>query len=393
MHITAKPKSFNCNLKCKYCFYLEKENYFEDAKLMNDNVLEEFIKNYIRISGDDVFFTWQGGEPTLAGLPFFEKVIQFQDKYKGNKKICNSLQTNGILINKKWCKFLKRHNFLIGISIDGTQEMHDHYRVNNANHGTFTRVINAINLFKENDIEFNTLTVINDVNVQHPLLIYRFLKKIGSTHLQFIELLETKDVNDDYIPIWMGGEKSPDFMPFSSPSVAFGNFMKTIFREWIEKDVGTIYVRQFETFISRFVGNGHSVCIFQPSCGDNLALEANGDIYECDHYVYPTHKLGNINNLLFHSFHGKKVDNAKQNLSDSCLKCLYKDMCNGGCPKHRITNADGQTVSYFCEGYKILFGEITPYMNAFRELINKDIPPYKIMPLVPQIRQYLENNQ
>lgn len=390
MHITAKPTSFHCNLKCNYCFYLEKETYFEEANYMNDSTLDEFIKSYITVSGNEVYFTWQGGEPTMAGLPFFEKVITLQNKYKGNKTVFNSLQTNGILINDKWCEFLKENNFLIGISIDGPKEIHDAYRVTNSGRGTFDKVMDAINLFKKHGIEFNTLTVVNDINSKKPHTVYNFLKSIGSTHIQFIELLETKHVNDDYIPIWMDGDvKDTEVMGFSSPSADYGVFMKEVFREWVAKDVGVIYVRQFETFVSRFVGNGHSICTFQPDCGDNLALESNGELYECDHYVYPTHRLGTINDQMFPSFHGKKVDSAKQNLSQECLKCMYKDMCNGGCPKHRITNHEGNAVSYFCEGYKIFFREITPYMNTFRELINRNVPPYHIMKLVPQIRQHL----
>ena len=390
MHITAKPTSFNCNLKCKYCFYLEKENYYQDAKLMDLETLEEFIKSYIIISSNEVYFTWQGGEPTLAGLTYFEKVIELQEKYKGNKTIKNSIQTNGVLINEKWCLFLHKHNFLVGISIDGPKEIHDKYRVNNANRGTFDKVMNAINLFKKHKVDFNTLTVINNINVQQPLVVYNFLKDIGSTHIQFIELLETRELDDNFIPIWMSDDVSnADVMDFSSPSVSYGRFMKTVFRTWVEKDVGTIYIRQFETFLNRFAGNKHTVCIFQETCGDNLVIESNGDIYECDHYVYPTHYIGSVHSQLLPSYHGNKVDSAKQQLSDKCKKCMYLEICNGGCPKHRIIKTSTGNVSYFCDGYKIFFAEITPYMNAMRQLITDGVPAYHIMQFVPQIRKNL----
>ncbi|EHF8098349.1 radical SAM protein, partial [Shigella flexneri] len=188
MHVTAKPSSFQCNLKCDYCFYLEKESQFTHEKWMDDSTLKEFIKQYIEASGNQVYFTWQGGEPTLAGLDFFRKVIHYQQRYAGQKRIFNTLQTNGILLNNEWCAFLKEHEFLVGISIDGPQELHDRYRRSNSGNGTFAKVIAAIERLKSYQVEFNTLTVINNVNVHYPLEVYHFLKSIGSKHMQFIEL-------------------------------------------------------------------------------------------------------------------------------------------------------------------------------------------------------------
>ena len=198
MHVTAKPSSFQCNLKCDYCFYLEKESQFTHEKWMDDSTLKEFIKQYIAASGNQVYFTWQGGEPTLAGLDFFRKVIHYQQRYAGQKRIFNALQTNGILLNNEWCAFLKEHEFLVGISIDGPQELHDRYRRSNSGNGTFTKVIAAIERLKSYQVEFNTLTVINNVNVHYPLEVYHFLKSIGSKHMQFIELLETGTPNIDF---------------------------------------------------------------------------------------------------------------------------------------------------------------------------------------------------
>ena len=198
MHVTAKPSCFQCNLKCDYCFYLEKESQFTHEKWMDDSTLKEFIKQYIAASGNQVYFTWQGGEPTLAGLDFFRKVIHYQQRYAGQKRIFNALQTNGILLNNEWCAFLKEHEFLVGISIDGPQELHDRYRRSNSGNGTFAKVIAAIERLKSYQVEFNTLTVINNVNVHYPLEVYHFLKSIGSKHMQFIELLETGTPNIDF---------------------------------------------------------------------------------------------------------------------------------------------------------------------------------------------------
>lgn len=289
MHVTAKPSSFQCNLKCDYCFYLEKESQFTHEKWMDDSTLKEFIKQYIAASGNQVYFTWQGGEPTLAGLDFFRKVIHYQQRYAGQKRIFNALQTNGILLNNEWCAFLKEHEFLVGISIDGPQELHDRYRRSNSGNGTFAKVIAAIERLKSYQIEFNTLTVINNINVHYPLEVYHFLKSIGSKHMQFIELLETGTPNIDF-----SGHSENTFriIDFSVPPTAYGKFMSTIFMQWVKNDVGEIFIRQFESFVSRFLGNGHTSCIFQESCKDNLVVESNGDIYECDHFVYPQYKIG-----------------------------------------------------------------------------------------------------
>lgn len=219
MHVTAKPSSFQCNLKCDYCFYLEKESQFTHEKWMDDSTLKEFIKQYIAASGNQVYFTWQGGEPTLAGLDFFRKVIHYQQRYAGQKRIFNALQTNGILLNNEWCAFLKEHEFLVGISIDGPQELHDRYRRSNSGNGTFAKVIAAIERLKSYQVEFNTLTVINNVNVHYPLEVYHFLKSIGSKHMQFIELLETGTPNIDF-----SGHSENTFriIDFSVPPTAYG---------------------------------------------------------------------------------------------------------------------------------------------------------------------------
>lgn len=385
MHVTAKPSSFQCNLKCDYCFYLEKESQFTHEKWMDDSTLKEFIKQYIAASGNQVYFTWQGGEPTLAGLDFFRKVIHYQQRYAGQKRIFNALQTNGILLNNEWCSFLKEHEFLVGISIDGPQELHDRYRRSNSGNGTFAKVIAAIERLKSYQVEFNTLTVINNVNVHYPLEVYHFLKSIGSKHMQFIELLETGTPNIDF-----SGHSENTFriIDFSVPPTAYGKFMSTIFMQWVKNDVGEIFIRQFESFVSRFLGNGHTSCIFQESCKDNLVVESNGDIYECDHFVYPQYKIGNINKSELKTMNSVQLTAQKKRISAKCQQCAYKPICNGGCPKHRITKVNNETVSYFCEGYKILFSTMVPYMNAMVELAKNRVPLYHIMDVAKQ----MENN-
>ncbi|HFK3187202.1 TPA: fimbrial protein [Escherichia coli] len=235
------------------------------------------------------------------------------------------------------------------------------------------------------EVEFNTLTVINNVNVHYPLEVYHFLKSIGSKHMQFIELLETGTPNIDF-----SGHSENTFriIDFSVPPTAYGKFMSTIFMQWVKNDVGEIFIRQFESFVSRFLGNGHTSCIFQESCKDNLVVESNGDIYECDHFVYPQYKIGNINKSELKTMNSVQLTAQKKRISAKCLKCAYKPICNGGCPKHRITKVNNETVSYFCEGYKILFSTMVPYMNAMVELAKNRVPLYHIMDVAKQ----MENN-
>ncbi|EPY9526411.1 anaerobic sulfatase maturase [Proteus mirabilis] len=382
MHFTIKPTSFQCNIKCDYCFYLEKEHVFEHKNWMSDQVLDSFIKKYIESTqSSDVYFTWQGGEPTMAGIDFFRRAIELQEKYKGNKKIHNALQTNGLLVNDEWCVFFKKYSFLIGISIDGPERMHNQYRKTNSGKGTFKKVINAIELFKKYKIEFNTLTVINNFNVSYPMEVYSFLKEIGSKHIQFIELLETVVPNDEF-----KGDIKFDIINFSVPAKGYGKFMTEIFKYWVRNDIGNIFIRQFESFISCVLGNGHSSCIFQPVCHDNFVIESNGDIYECDHFVYPKFKVTNIKEDIS-GISTPKLSSEKSNLPKECMTCNYKPICNGGCPKHRINKATNANISYFCEGYKYLFSNIVPYLNAMVSLKKSNIPLHNISLISDEIEK------
>ncbi|HBQ3847460.1 TPA: anaerobic sulfatase maturase [Salmonella enterica subsp. enterica serovar Senftenberg] len=382
MHITAKPTSYQCNLKCDYCFYLDKEAQFSYQPKMEDSTLKAFIENYIKSSGEMVNFTWQGGEPTLAGLDYFRQAVAFQQEFAGSKKINNALQTNGILLDDEWCRFLKQHEFLVGISIDGPEHLHNRYRVSGSGKGTFEKVMKAINRLREHQVEFNTLTVINNDNVYYPLEVYDFLKQIGSRHMQFIELLETSEPNINF------RQSADEFrlIDFSVPPGKYGKFMSEIFKVWVKKDVGTIFVRQFESTISRVLGNGHTSCIFQEACRNNFVVEANGDIYECDHFVWPDYKIGNVFNEPLDSLESTQLTAQKQVLAKECQTCMYRPLCNGGCPKHRISKGTGAKISYFCQGYKEMFGTMTPYLNAFVELARHGIPLDNIMLINDKIK-------
>ena len=394
-HLMAKPTSYQCNLDCDYCFYLEKERFFnqrakdngkEKIRAMSDEVLRNYVKQYIASQDVPVIdFTWQGGEPTTAGLDFFKRAIAYQKKFAGDKQITNSLQTNGVLLNDEWCAFLKEHNFLVGLSIDGPEEMHDHYRVSQGGKPTFQRVVKAIECMKKHGVEFNTLTVVNDVNVEHPLKVYNFLKEIGSTFIQFIPVVEQIEVDvDNPMLIFPKAKSEKKLMPFTARQGKFGDFMIAVFDEWVRKDVGKVYVQMFDNALATWIGQPANLCIFREECGSALVVERNGDIYSCDHYVYPKYKLGNITDKNVHKVATQKSQEKfgkdKANVGEICEKCEYRFACNGGCPKHRIhPNTDGTSQNYLCSSYKKLFKHMDPYMKYMANELQNRRPPAYVM--------------
>ena len=403
MHFTIKPVSYRCNLHCDYCFYLPKGNSGQlppGPKVMSDEVLEAFIASYIAACpGDTVYFTWQGGEPLLAGLDFYRKAFALQAQYAGGKKVENAVQTNGTLINEEWCQLFKEHQVLLGVSIDGPQELHDAWRKNSRGVGSFDEVMAGIELLKRYGIPFNTLTCINAVNYTKPLEVYHFLKSLGSTYWQFSEVVETTPEQEQMG--WALGNYQ--VKPFSLPSDAYGTFMLPLFKQWVRHDVGRIVVRQFESLIACVLGLGHHSCVWEERCPDNFVLEANGDIYECDQTVYPGYKLGNILELGpkckhdgivrdsgLAALHAQHLTACKQQLSAQCQACPYLPLCHGGCVKHRIDQGEGAVQSYFCAGYQDFFAGITPYLNVMVHLENNKVPYTAIVGLVDQIEAALK---
>lgn len=379
-HLMCKPTSYECNLKCDYCFYLEKEKMYKENKdqlRMSDKVLQEYIKQYIDSQDSSVVeFAWQGGEPTLCGLPYFERIIQYQKQYAQGKKICNTLQTNGVLINKKWCDFFIKNDFLIGISIDGLIHHHNKYRLTTSNKGSFDKVKSTIELFNKMKVEYNTLTVINNNNVNDAVIIYKFLKSIGSKFHQYIPIIESSELRfkdneviTKFIPC---GKK---ILPFSVSRTGYGKFMINIFDEWIKKDVGNIYIQLFDATLISLAGYPASMCTFSKECGQALIIERNGDIYPCDHYVYPEFKMGNIMNsdiqTIFNSAKQVEFGLAKSHLSIKCKACKFLFICNGGCIKHRIDKLkNGDAQNYLCESYYNYFSHVKIYMDYMLNELN-----------------------
>lgn len=396
-HIMTKPVGSICNLDCKYCYYLEKEKLYPATEnfRMPEPVLEEYIRQYIASqSVPEISFAWQGGEPTLLGVDFFRKAVDFQQKHAGGKKISNALQTNGVLLDDEWCEFFTANGFLIGLSVDGPRELHDRYRVDKGQKPTFERVMAGLAMLKKHQTEFNTLTVVNRANSQKPLEVYRFLKEIGSGYMQFIPLVErkpdtgAKSLGLDYSEPPLSGQWSPS-EPVTSWSVEsrqYGEFLVKIFDEWVRQDVGKYFVQMFDVALGSWMGMGASLCVFAETCGNALVLEHNGDLFSCDHYVYPRYKLGNVMNTSL----GEMVNSPDQRrfgtdklttLPKYCRECDVKFACNGECPKHRfIRTIDGEPgLNYLCAGYKRFFHHVDPYMRRMSELLRRGQPAALIM--------------
>lgn len=382
-NIMAKPSGPICNMDCKYCFYLEKENLYPGSSdfKMSEDILEQLIKQKIEAHKiDQVGFAWQGGEPTLMGVDFFRKAVELQKKYANGKQISNAFQTNGILLDDEWCDFFRENNFLIGISIDGPEKIHDAYRVNKGNQGTFSKVIRGVEYLKKHKVDFNTLTVVHRNNADQPLEIYKFLKEVGSGYMQFIPIVERKtNFNTPTgLELVLPSYKEAEVTDWSVLPEQYGNFLCVIFDEWVRHDVGKYFVQIFDVALQSWVGITQSLCVFRETCGDAMIIEHNGDIYSCDHFVYPENKLGNIledplESLVNSEQQFKFGDDKVSTLPGYCLDCEVRFACNGECPKHRfIKTPDGEEgLNYLCASYKRFFNHIDPYMKYMASELKK----------------------
>ncbi|BDD07373.1 anaerobic sulfatase maturase [Aureibacter tunicatorum] len=398
-NVLAKTIGPVCNLDCDYCYYLEKENIYAENKKavqfkMPESTLELYIKKYLEdqpAEAKEVLFTWHGGEPTLMGLAYYERIVELQNKHnKASKKISNSLQTNGVLINDNWARFFAKENWLIGLSIDGPEDLHNAYRPNKGGKGSFSKVMNAVNLFKKHEVRFNTLTVIHDKNVKHPKRVYEFLKGIGSSFLQFLPVQEqiAEDENETLPLVHQKYKKKTYITKESVAPVDYGNFLIGVFDLWLERDVGSVFVQHFDLALEAWCGYNPNMCVFAKHCGDALAIEHNGDVYSCDHFVYPEYKLGNVNDSSFQSLlklpAQERFGYDKYNsLPLQCRECEFRFACNGECPKNRFgVVKNGEKVAYLCEAYRMYFTHISPYMEVMKKLLDMQRPPADIMDLI-----------
>ena len=391
-HVLAKPIGPICNLDCKYCFYLEKESLYPQVEkwAMREEVLESYIRQYIEAHDTLVVnFAWQGGEPTLLGVDFFRRVVELEQRYANGKQIANAFQTNGVLLNDAWAEFFLEHQFLIGISIDGPRELHDAYRVDKGGQPTFDRVMGGMEILQRHKVDFNTLTTVHRANADSPLEVYRFLRDNGSGYMQFIPIVEriAHQVTEEGLRLI-----SPDFAgpakvaPWSVEPRQFGRFLCTIFDEWVRRDVGRTFVQLFDISLELWSGMEASLCIFRKTCGAALAIEHSGDLYSCDHFVYPENRLGNIMEAplvsLVASAQQQEFGEAKEStLPRYCRECDVRFACNGECPKHRfLTTPDGEPgLNYLCAGYKMFFHHIDPYMRFMAAELAAQRAPANVM--------------
>jgi uncharacterized protein len=391
-HVMAKPAGPTCNLGCKYCFYLEKEQLYPKNSnwRMSDEVLETYVRQYIEAQNAPIItFAWQGGEPTLLGVDYFRKIVALQKKYANGKRTDNALQTNGVLLDDEWGEFLAENKFLVGLSIDGPRELHDRYRVDKGGQPTFDKVTRGLGYLKKHQVEFNTLTVVQRHNSYHPLEVYRFLKEIGSRFMQFIPIVERiADTNASggttfAVP---GVSESARVSSWSVEPLQYGRFLNSIFDAWVRSDVGCYFVQMFDIALESWLGMEPGLCVFRKTCGDATVIEHNGDLYSCDHYVYPQNKLGNVLedplSVLVSSHQQQQFGRNKyDSMPRYCMECNVRFACNGECPKHRfLRTPDGEYgLNYLCAGYKLFFKHIDTYMRYMAEELRQGRPAANVM--------------
>jgi uncharacterized protein len=382
----AKPTGAKCNLNCAYCFFLKKDRLYPgDHFRMSDELMERYIRQTVEAhKAPEVAIAWQGGEPTLMGLDFFRRSIEVERKYlKPGSIIRNTLQTNGTLLDDEWCEFLRENKFLVGLSLDGPRELHDRYRVDKAGNPTFHRALNAVRLLQMHKVDFNILCTVNAANGDHPLEVYRFFRDVlGAEYLQFIPVVERISERG-----FQEGDRVTDR---SIGPEQFGRFLINIFDEWVYNDVGSMFVQQFDGTLMSWLTGCSSLCVFRPTCGDGVALEHNGDVYSCDHFVEPDYLLGNIRDKPLVGLVGSEAQrnfgHRKAELTRECRECLVRFACNGDCPKHRfMTSADGEPgLSYLCPGLKMFFEHVNHPMQVMTSLLRQGRPAEDVMQILSE---------
>lgn len=384
-HVMAKPRGAICNLGCEYCYYLPKKALYPDSTFrMSNQVLKSYVRQYIAAQQvPQVHFAWQGGEPTLMGLDFFRRVVGYQkEAARPGMRIENAIQTNGTLLNDDWCRFFAENHFLVGISLDGPREIHDVYRKDKGNRGTFDRVIHGIRLLKDYQVDFNILTCVSAANAEKPLEVYHFLRdEVGAEFIQFIPIVEWERPTDP--------QKERKLSERSVNGEQYGFFLKSIFDDWLAHDLGKIFVQIFDTSFGHWIGAPGGLCVFQETCGLALVTEHNGDVYSCDHFVEPDCYLGNMLKTPLAEMVGSEKQRqfglAKRNsLPQYCRSCSFLFACNGGCPKDRTDiTPDGEPgLNHLCSGFKTFFAHVDSPFRIMANLIRQHRPMTDVMKIL-----------
>ena len=393
LYVMLKPAGAHCNLACKYCYYLEKNKLYPTAQrhLMSDEMLEQFTREYIEAQTmSQVLFTWHGGEPLLRSIDFYRKALSLQQKYAGDRRIDNVIQTNGTLLTDEWCEFFAQNHWLVGISIDGPQPDHDHYRLTAAGKPSWKKVMQGIKLLKKHGVEWNAMAVVNAYNANHPLEFYRFFKENGCQFLQFTPIVERQTRHEDGRTLASLADKNE--IPLSEASVApeqWGYFLCAIFDEWVRKDVGKIFVEIFDCTLANWMGISPGICAYSKECGHAGVMEHNGDVYSCDHFVFPEYKLGNIrDHSLIDMLYGEQQQEFSRlkhsSLPRQCKECDMEFACHGECPKNRfMKDKYGDSgLNYLCPGYYHYYQHVAPYMDYMKQELMAQRPPSNIMKVI-----------
>ena len=393
LYVMLKPAGAHCNLACKYCYYLEKNKLYPTAQrhLMSNEMLEQFTREYIEAQTmSQVLFTWHGGEPLLRSIDFYRKALSLQQKYAGGRRIDNVIQTNGTLLTDEWCEFFAQNHWLVGISIDGPQPDHDHYRLTAAGKPSWKKVMQGIKLLKKHGVEWNAMAVVNAYNANHPLEFYRFFKENGCQFLQFTPIVERLTRHEDGRTLASLADK--DEISLSEASVApeqWGYFLCAIFDEWVRKDVGKIFVEIFDCTLANWMGISPGICAYSKECGHAGVMEHNGDVYSCDHFVFPEYKLGNIrDHSLIDMLYGEQQQEFSRlkhsSLPRQCKECDMEFACHGECPKNRfMKDKYGDSgLNYLCPGYYHYYQHVAPYMDYMKQELMSQRPPSNIMKVV-----------
>jgi uncharacterized protein len=378
LYVMTKPAGAHCNLACDYCYYLEKQKLYQNGEkhVMSDQLTEVFVREYIQSQfGREVNFTWHGGEPMIRPLSYYKKVVRWQRQYAEGKTILNCLQTNGTLLTPEWCRFLHDEGWLVGISIDGPQNMHDAYRMKRNGAPTWEKVMQGIEMLDRYEVEWNAMAVVNDITAARPLEFYRFFRdELECRYLQFTPVVERIHRHQDgrHLAHVMDGEEYA-VAPFSVTPEAWGEFLCTMFDEWYRNDVGEMFVQTFEATLANWAGVTPGVCSLSDWCGHAAVMEHNGDIYCCDHFVFPEYYLGNIRNRgILDMLNSEKqmafADMKTKGLPAQCHKCQWQFACHGECPRNRfVKTKDGEPgLNYLCEGYRRYFEHVAPYMEELK---------------------------
>jgi serine-type anaerobic sulfatase-maturating enzyme len=387
-HVMAKPTGARCNCACDYCFFLKKERLYPGSDFrMSDEVMESYIQQMIEAHGGlaEVEIAWQGGEPTLMGVDYFKRAAEVEKKHaRPGQHIANSLQTNGLLIDEDWCRFLRENSFLVGLSLDGPRELHDAFRRDKGGKSVFDRVVRAARLMQKQGVEFNVLCTVNSANSLRPLDVYRFFRdELGARYVQFIPIVERENETGD--------QEGTRLTARSVEPVRYGRFLIEIFDEWVRRDVGTMFVTFFDSVLAAYVYGESTLCVLRRECGDALALEHNGDLYACDHFVEPGYMLGNIVSAplaeLVASEKQRAFGRAKAaTLPRVCRECRFLFVCNGECPKNRVLmTGDGELrLNWLCQGLKAFFAHTEHPMRAMAGLLERGLPASGVMDPIPR---------